>query len=402
MSALQASTGPGECLVALADDLAVELGSRAAEHDREASFPFEGFAALKERGCFAAPIPEELGGLGVGSLSDLLVASTRLARGDPSLTLGVNMHFVYLANLARVWRRQVVAGERARADAIAQALEQVARDRTAFAAAISEPRQALTHPATTATRTDDGWIVAGRKAFCTMSPAADVFYTAVSFRNDDGRQMYGYAVIPRDTPGVVVHDDWDALGMRASGSNSVSFEDVRLPRSALRGGFLVGDTVGFLRRNLDGGLFHAAVSLGIAEGAHDLVVGRITGRGAVDSRTRTLVAENVVDLAAARAVFSRAAQLLDDHFRSTRPDEAGSTITALFAEAQKAKVFVTEAAVRAADRALAVSGGAGYLNGSPLARACRDVRAAAFMNPLGAGRAYEFLADLALGGSATL
>jgi alkylation response protein AidB-like acyl-CoA dehydrogenase len=132
------------------------------------------------------------------------------------------------------------------------------------------------------------------------------------------------------------------------------------------------------------------------------VVGRITGRGAVDSRTRTLVAENVVDLAAARAVFSRAAQLLDEHFRSTRPDEAGSTITALFAEAQKAKVFVTEAAVRAADRALAVSGGAGYLNGSPLARACRDVRAAAFMNPLGAGRAYEFLADLALGGSATL
>jgi alkylation response protein AidB-like acyl-CoA dehydrogenase len=77
-------------------------------------------------------------------------------------------------------------------------------------------------------------------------------------------------------------------------------------------------------------------------------------------------------------------------------------ITALFAEAQKAKAFVTEAAVRIADRALSVSGGAGYMNGSPLARACRDVRAAAFMNPLGANRAYEFLTDLALGGSPTL
>jgi alkylation response protein AidB-like acyl-CoA dehydrogenase len=403
MSALQAGSAPGEQLVALADDLAVELGSRAAEHDREASFPFEGFAALKERGCFAAAIPEELGGLGVTSLRDLLVASTRLARGDPSLTLGVNMHFVYLANLVRVWRRLVVAGHRARADSVAHTLEAVARDRTVFAAAISEPRQDLTRPATTATRTDDGWVVVGRKAFCTMSPAADVFYTAVSFGHDDGRQLYGYALVPRGTAGVVVHDDWDALGMRASGSNSVSFDDVRLPRSALRGGFGVGDTVEFLRRNLDGGLFHAAVSLGIAEDAHELVVSKLAGRGAVDSRTRVLVAENAVDLAAARAVFSRAAELLDDHFGSSRPAAPTSgTITALFAEAQKAKAFVVDAAVRIADRALAVSGGAGYMSGSPLARACRDVRAAAFMNPLGAGRAYEFLADLTLGGTPAL
>src|SRR5262249_43519062 len=116
MSALQASTGPGEQLVALAEDLAVELGSRAAEHDREASFPFEGFAAVRERGCFAAPIPEELGGLGVTSVRDLLVASTRLARGDPSLTLGVNMHFVYLTNLVRAWRRLLVARDPAQAD----------------------------------------------------------------------------------------------------------------------------------------------------------------------------------------------------------------------------------------------------------------------------------------------
>jgi alkylation response protein AidB-like acyl-CoA dehydrogenase len=115
------------------------------------------------------------------------------------------------------------------------------------------------------------------------------------------------------------------------------------------------------------------------------------------------VAENAVDIAAAGAVLERAAQLLDDHYSSSRSDgQDTATITALFAEAQKAKAFVTEAAVRAADRALAISGGAGYMNGSPLARACRDVRAAAFMNPLGANRAYEFVADLTLGGGPTL
>ena len=70
---------------------------------------------------------------------------------------------------------------------------------------------------------------------------------------------------------------------------------------------------------------------------------------------------------------------------------------ALFAEVQAAKTFVNAAAARVVDRALALSGGAGYLNGSPLARAYRDVRAGAFMHPLGANRAYAFLADVALG-----
>jgi alkylation response protein AidB-like acyl-CoA dehydrogenase len=72
-------------------------------------------------------------------------------------------------------------------------------------------------------------------------------------------------------------------------------------------------------------------------------------------------------------------------------------LTSLFAEAQSAKAFVSEASVRIVDRALALSGGAGYLNGSPLARAYRDVRATAFMHPLGANRAYAFLGQVAAG-----
>ena len=70
---------------------------------------------------------------------------------------------------------------------------------------------------------------------------------------------------------------------------------------------------------------------------------------------------------------------------------------ALFAEAQAAKAFVNEAAARVVDRALALSGGAGYVNGSPLARAYRDVKAGSFMHPLGANRAYDYLAHIALG-----
>ena len=395
---LTAKTAPGAGLVTLAEALADEIAPAAAEHDRNGSYPFESFAAVKRAGYFTAPIPEHLGGLGVLSTHDILVASTRLARGDASLALGVNMHMAYLQNVVRLWRAAASSGNDRRESALATSLRQIATDQVVFASAISEPGQDLTRPATKATRTTDGWTVAGHKVFSTMSPAADVLYASVAFVGEDGHERYGYAMVPRDAPGVVVHDDWDALGMRASGSHSISFEDVPLPAHALRGGFRVGDATAYIERNLDAGLFHAAASLGIAEGADGHVIRRLASSSSeLDARAQMLVAENVVDLSASRAVLSRAGSLIDDHFAPTGSNGSDGEVWNLFAEAQAAKAFIGEAAVRVVDRALSLSGGAGYLNGSPLARAYRDVRAGAFMHPLGANRAYEFLGRAALG-----
>ena len=396
---LSAVTRPGEHLVELAETLAAEIGGNAGAHDRDATFPHDSFALVKESGYLAAPIPGELGGLGVTSVHDVLVASSRLARGDAALTLGVNMHFAYLLNVVRRWQIAVASGNRRHADAFGATLEQIARDRVVFAAAASESQQDLTRPTTAAVRTTEGWVVSGHKVFCTGSPAADVLYTAVTFTDDAGSERYGYAMVPTTTTGVVVHDDWDALGMRASGSHSVSFEDVQIPAGALRGGFPLGDTLEYMERNLSAGLFHAAAALGIAESAHATVVGRIgSDHRPTPARTQMLMAENAIELSAARAVFSRAAGLIDEQARlspTSLPQSA--ELTGLFAEAQSAKTFVGEVAVRIVDRSLALSGGAGYLNGSPLARAYRDVRAVAFMHPLGANRAYEFLAQVELG-----
>jgi alkylation response protein AidB-like acyl-CoA dehydrogenase len=390
---LKPRTDAGRRLVALAELLAAEIGPHAAAHDRDGSFPFESFAAVKKSGFLQAPIPEEFGGGGTTSVHDVLVASSRLARGDAALTLGVNMHLVFLLNLVRRWQIAIAAGDERRSRAFGANLEQIARDGTVFAAAGSELGQDLTRPATTATRTDEGWIVSGHKVFCTMAPAADVFYTAVSFTDAEG-ERYGYAMIPRRTPGVVVHDDWDALGMRASGSDSVSLENVRLPAAALRGGFPVGDAVEYMERNLNAGLFHAATALGIAESAYASTAGRLGGRPELDAHTQMLAAENLVDLSACRAILSRAGELIDEHHaRNATSTGTAEQLTSLFAEAQSAKAFIAEAAVRVVDRALALSGGAGYLNGSPLARAYRDVRATAFMHPLGANRAYAFLGE---------
>ena len=85
------------------------------QHDREASFPHASIDALKRAGYFTAPIPVEYGGLGVTSVHDVIVASSRLARGDASVAIGVNMHLVVLVNIVRRWQAAVAAGDERRA-----------------------------------------------------------------------------------------------------------------------------------------------------------------------------------------------------------------------------------------------------------------------------------------------
>src|SRR6187399_1821925 len=129
---LTARTEAGERLVRIAETLSPQLSARAAEHDRDGSYPYEAIDALKAAGYFAAPVPAELGGLGVSSAHDLVVASSRLARGDASVAIGVNMHLVAVLNIER--RRR--SGDERRARAFAASLEQIVRDGVILAAAI--------------------------------------------------------------------------------------------------------------------------------------------------------------------------------------------------------------------------------------------------------------------------
>jgi L-evernosamine nitrososynthase len=393
MFELTAKTESGAHLVQLAETLADELAARAAEHDREASFPFESIEALKRAGYFTAPIPAEYGGLGVTSVHDILVASSRLARGDASVAIGVNMHLAVLLNIVRRWQGAVAAGDERRVATFGQSLEAIARDGVVMATAISEIGQDLTRPHTVATRSETGWRIDGRKAFCTMSPAATVLLTAVTYVDDDDVERYGYAEVPPDTAGVEIHGDWDALGMRASGSHSVTFAGAEIPRGALRGGFPAGDSEAYMDRNIVAGLFHASASLGIAESAAEAATRAVAKHAQPDPRSHWLIAASAIELGACRSMLSRAATLVD---------EGDGNVVRLFAEAQAAKTFINEVSARVVDRALGLSGGAGYLNGHPLSRAYRDVRAGSFMQPLGANRAYEMLGDVALGREPTL
>jgi len=397
---LQPETRAGARLVASAEALADQLAGTVAEHDEQGKYALENVAVLKDAGYFVAPIPEQFGGLGVDSLYDLLVASSRLARGDASTAIGLNMHLQVVSSVVRRWRSASARGDQRHEAAFARSLEHIVDDGVIISAAVSEPNQHLTQPAARATRTGSGWVINGSKIFCTMSPAATMLLTSVTYEASDGNVLYGYAEVPSDTPGVVIHDDWDALGMRASGSNSVSFRNVQLAPAALRGGFPVGDAIGYIERNTPNGLFHASASLGLAEAAHATAIKRIAGHAEGHARgpEQMLIAENAIDLSATRGTLGRAARLVDDFFKThLLTDASPDEWTTVFTEVQAAKTFVNQAATRVVDRALTLSGGAGYMRAHPLARAYRDVRAGGFMQPLSAVRAYEYIAQASLG-----
>jgi alkylation response protein AidB-like acyl-CoA dehydrogenase len=397
---LQPKTHAGARLVRCAESLAERFAATAAEHDTRGMYPMENVGLLKQAGYFVAPIPEQFGGQGVDSVYDILVASSRLARGDASTTLGLNMHLLVVLNMVRRWRIATQRGDVRRAGAFGRSLERIVQDGVVIAAAVSEPNQNLTQPAARATRNGTGWYLNGRKIFATMSPAATMLLVSATYEDAGGNLIYGYAEVPAKAPGVTIHDDWDALGMRASGSNSVTFRDVHLAELTVRGGFPLGDSTGYIQRNLSNGLFHASASVGIAEAAHATAIQRLMGPAKRDltAPEQMLTAENAIAVSAMRATFGRAAELVDTfHLAHLESDATPDDWRTMFAEVQAAKTFVSETAARIVDRALTLSGGAGYMRSSTLSRAFRDVRAGGFMQPLGLLRAYSYLAHLSLG-----
>ena len=174
-------------MVAAAKCFAEEFTAGAIAHDRDASFAVEHLEKLRADRFLVAPVPGEFGGGDVTSVHDVLVASSRLAEGDPATAIGVNMHFAVLINIVRSWRVAIARGDERKAAAIAEGLRGIVAADVVFAAAASEPGpQDLTRPSTTATRLGEGWAINGRKAFATMAPAATILNVAVTFVNTRG------------------------------------------------------------------------------------------------------------------------------------------------------------------------------------------------------------------------
>ncbi len=397
---LEGRTAPGREFIALASEHADHFRETSTEYDRRGEFPIAYVDAMKASGFIAGCVPKEFGGIGVESVHDIAVAMSRLGRGDASISIGITMHFLSSWGMARRWRQ-------AGGDGLAALLQDVAAGTRVMAVFNSESGTDNRHPFTEATKVEGGYRITGRKGFGTLSPAADQF--SVRVRIADGHGGYGMAqaTLHPDMPGVTLANNWDGMGMRASGSQDVILEDVFVPDEAVT----APTPWGILGSAAAGGGTVSALSLpgvfmGIAEEALRLTLESVAKRRRQPEATplahwypvQEKVAEMVVGVSGMRAMLHRSGLLADAFLlgegTGLPAPESGED---LLMDAQATKRFLNRTAIEVVDMAMTVAGGGGFIARNRLSQLYRDVRAGPFMSPFNEFEAAEYIGRVALG-----
>src|SRR5690606_26279515 len=248
-------------------------------------------------------------------------------------------------------------------------------------------------PATTLTPDGPGrWRLSGRKTFSTLSPLLTWFITYASF--EDGSGQVGRAAVRRSLPGIRIEETWDALGMRATGSHDVIFEDVPVDDADIVSRRAPGPGAGMPSSGAWFPLLIAASSLGVAEAARDYAVDfarhrRPTGAPAPIAKiphVREEVGRMDAALLAARTLLLATAEDWQGH-PGERP-RLGPHVAA-------AKRLGTNTAVEVVEIAMRLVGGVALQRSQPLERYFRDVRSG-LVNPPIEARALEVIAAAAL------
>ena len=199
--------------------LARDFARRAAEHDEAGSFPFENIAKLKEPGLLALVVPAELGG-GGGDLRAANHVVNAIGAGEPSTALVLAQQYLFHFRMLRhpafpPALKEVIARSAVTDGALCNAL-------------LVEPEQGSPIrgglPATTARRVEGGFRLSGRKIYSTGSVA--LRWLAVWARTDDCEPLIGGFIVAREFPGVSIEESSNHLGMRASASHDMVFNDV--------------------------------------------------------------------------------------------------------------------------------------------------------------------------------
>lgn len=357
-------------LVELADRLAREFGERAAEHDREGSFPFENYERMREEGYLGLTVPEELGGMGA-SLRELMLAQERLATGCGSTALASTMHVSPLGQLASLWRRSRDPG-------LERFLRECASGEIIYASMTAERGHSILLTSNTiAEPVDGGYRVSGDKIFATESSICTNFTCMARVDTTDGGPRVIFFRMRRDDPGMTVKDTWDTMGMRATQSNDYTLRDVFVPAGDVFHSYPVGHFDALMVKTVWGWAMpcFGAVYLGIAAGAMEWTREAMLKRGRQDSpQIQRLFAEMEVSLETARAVLYRhAAEMEGDRLVSELP------VQEAMAHCVLAKYVATNSAIAIVDRAIEAAGGMAYYKRAPLERMYRDVRAGPIM-----------------------
>jgi len=354
--------------------LSSQFAATAADHDRSGAFPRPNFEALQSHGLIGLVAPAAYGG-GGASLATARRVIAAVARGEPATALILTMTYLQHHALARSDSRWPLhLRERVLRDAVDRgALINALRVEPALG---SPARGGL--PATVARRDEgSGWKIDGHKLYTTGIEGLS--WLAVWGRTDEPAPRTGVFLVPRDAPGVRVIASWDHLGLRASGSHEVVFENVAIeldhavdlrapsdwaPDAGSQTDIDAHATQQAWMTVLLGSLYDA-----VAQAARDWLVDFLNQRapGSLGAPLASLprVQEHVGEIA---ALLRTNRVLLDD---ATHAVDEGRAQPAT--ESGLLKYTVTGNAIRAVELALQLSGNHGLTRQNPLERHYRDV-----------------------------
>ena len=335
-----------------------ELRPRVMEWDEAQGFPRELLSKFAELGLMGIQFPEEYGGAGMSSV-DYCICIEELARVDPSVCLSIAAHnglgaaHIFMFGTEEQRRHYLVplaTGEKLAAWGLTEASS------GSDAAAMR----------TTATREGDCWVINGSKQFITHGRGGDVMVVMAVTNKAKGNRGISAFIVERGTAGFRAGKKENKLGMRASETSEVIFENCRVASHQMLG----AEGQGFINtlQVLDAGRIGiAALSVGLAQGAYEAARSYAFERrqfgqpiGSFQSIRAKLV-DNAVRIEAARLLTYRAAAMKDEGRRMTL-------------ESAIAKLYSSEIAVRSAEDGVQIHGGYGFVKDYPAEKYFRDVK----------------------------
>jgi butyryl-CoA dehydrogenase len=336
-----------------------QVAPRAAAIDQDDEFPRELIAEASKLGLLGVNIPKEDGGAGLDYVSYAL-AMEALARASAvvAVILSVNNSLVAepIAQFGsdaqkQAWLKRLASGEALGAFALSE--ENAGSD--------------AANQQTVARLDENGYVLNGRKVWVANAEVADLFLVfAATQPGSRGRGVSAF-LVPADTPGLTRHVTTDSLGVRGLGCMDIELQNVRVDANALLGASGQGFHVAMWA--LDGGrVAIAAQALGVGSAALDEALDYARRREVFGQpignfqSIQWMLADMATDLDAARMLTLKAA---DARTRDSR----------VTMEAAMAKLYASEAAHRAADKAMQILASRGYRRGSVVERLFRDVRA---------------------------
>ena len=328
------------------------------KYDREGVFPWDIVKILGEAGLFGVYIPEEYGGRGLGVMELVLVVE-ELSKVDGGIALclaatALGAYPILLGATDEQKKRflpPLATGEKL----------------AAFALTEHEAGSDATDLRTTAAKDDEDYVLNGTKCFITNGGEADIYSVIVVTDKKRGPRGVSAFVVEKGTPGFEFGKKENKLGIRASATSELIFENCRVPKSNL----LSREGMGLILalRTFDAtrpGV--AAQALGIASGALDEAVAHATKRVQFGKTVASLqaiqymLADMATEVEAARALLYATARTVD------------STTGRTTKESAMAKLYASDVAMRVTTKAVQVFGGRGYMHDYPVEKMMRDAK----------------------------